>query len=145
MTTVTRLAAVAVSVALVLAFAGCGEGDKNKARQAAASPCPASLGGATAAPVPTDLPTPDGATVFDHLTQGKTGIWQLALPGGPSDLVRLRDAYDDALRAHGYGIDHTDQEPGAEAESEFTGPHDGTTNFRPLCSGRVVLRLKLTS
>ena len=77
--------------------------------------------------------------------QGDTKVWYFAIEGGPGDLASLRDSYDQALQSKGYKIEGTDQEENAEAESEFSGAHDGTTNFRPLCKGKDVLRMKLNS
>lgn len=104
-------------------------------------PCPAALSGH---PLPSDLPSPKHAVVYNYGTLGKTRVWFLSIPGSTADLQQLRDAYDATLRAHGYEIEGTDQEEGHEAESEFHGRHAGTTNFRGLCTGRVSFRLKLT-
>lgn len=103
-------------------------------------PCPSALAGH---PLPSDLPKPKHAVVYDYGQLGKTRVWFLSVPGSTKDLQRLRDEYDAALTSRGYEIEGTDQEEGHEAESEFHGHHVGTTNFRGLCTGRDSFRLKL--
>jgi hypothetical protein len=139
-----RIGALAVSFPLLLTLAACGDGDKQKAAGAANSACPSTLSNSVSTQLPSDLPAPNG-TAYDYSNQGKTQVWFYALNGGPDNLVSLRDAYNTQLKGKGYTIEGTDQEAGAEAEAEFKGAHDGTTNFRALCTGKVVLRLKITS
>jgi hypothetical protein len=140
--------AVAMLSPLIVSLAACGGsssgGDKDAVGGAGA--CPSEISGTASQALPSDVPAPAGASApYDYFPQGATKVWNFALDGSASDLVSLRDAYDDALTAKGYEIEGTDQEPGHEAESEFKGPHLGTTNFRALCTGKVVFRLKLTS
>jgi hypothetical protein len=139
-----RLAAVALALPLIAGLAACGDGDKDKAKEAATAACPATINLTVSTAIPSDLPAPSG-TAYDYSNQGKTQVWFYAVSGSADQLASLRDAYDNQLTGKGYKIEGTDQESGAEAESEFSGPHEGTTNFRPLCSGKVVVRLKLTS
>lgn len=142
----SRVLAAAIGVPLVIGLTACSENDKKKANQVASSPCPSSISATASASLPSDVPAPAGSgTAYLSSAQGKTRVWFFAVDGSPDSLSTLRDTYDDALKAKGYDIKGTDQEDGAEAESEFSGPHDGTTNFRPLCTGKVVLRLKLES
>lgn len=141
----SRFLAAAIAVPLVLVLAACGDDDKDKAKEAAGAACPASISQTASTALPTDVPVPSGANTYDYSNQGKTQVWFLAIDGSPGQLASLRDAYDTQLTGKGYSIEGTDQEENAEAESDFKGPHEGTTNFRPLCSGKVVLRLKLTS
>lgn len=129
---------------LIVAVAACGENDKKKASEAATSPCPSTITKPVSTALPGDVPAPS-ATGYDYGSQGKTRVWYFAIDGSAGQLPSLRDSFDQRLSAKGYKIEGTDQEQGAEAESEFSGPHDGTTNFRPLCTGKVVFRLKLTS
>lgn len=137
-----RIAAMAIAIPLVVALASCGENDKAKANAA----CSSDLSKTASTPLPSDLPAPTGApTPYDYSSQGKTQVWFFALSGSPDQLPSLRDAYNTQLAGKGYKLGDTDQEEGAEAEGEFSGPHDGTTNLRPLCTGKVVLRLKITS
>ena len=140
-----RLAALAVAVPLVVGVAGCGD-DEDKDKGNATATCPSELSNSASTQLPIDVPAPSGsATAYDYSNQGKTQVWFFALNGSPDDLASLRDAYDTQLTGKGYKIEGTDQEEGAEAESEFSGPHEGTTNFKALCSGKVGFRLKLNS
>jgi hypothetical protein len=135
---------MAVVVPLLAVLAACSDGDKDKANQAANAACPSNIGTAVSTQLPSDVPSP-GGTAYDFSNQGKTQVWFYALDGSADELATLRDNYNNTLTGKGYTIEGHDQEEGAEAEAEFKGPHEGTTNFRPLCSGKVVLRLKLTS
>jgi Flp pilus assembly protein TadD len=143
-----RIAVPAVLAPLVLVLAACGGsssgGDADAGSANAA--CPSNMTATASTPLPSDVPTPAGATSpYDYFPQGATKVWYFAIDGSPSDLASMRDTYDNTLTAKGYTIEGTDQEENAEAESEFSGPHAGTTNFRPLCTGKVVFRLKTTS
>ena len=138
-----RVIAAAFAVPLVLVLASC-ENDKAKANEAAKAACPSNIAQSASTPLPGDVPSP-GGTVYDYNSQGKTQIWFAAVDGTPDQLASLRDAYDTKLTGQSYKIDHTDQEKGAEAEAEFSGAHDGTTQFIPLCTGKVRMRIKLTS
>jgi len=147
-----RFLAPALAIPLAVMLAACGgsssggDNDKDKEAGAANSPCSSDISKTASTGLPSDLPAPDGASgPYEYFAQGATKVWYFALDGSPSDLPTLRDSYDDTLKAKGYEIEGTDQEENAEAESEFKGAHDGTTNFRPLCEGKVNFRLKLTS
>jgi hypothetical protein len=140
-----RFIAAALAVPLVLALASCGDEGEEKAKKAAASPCPSSISQTGSTPLPADVPSPSGGTVYDYNSQGKTRFWFVAVDGTPDRLVSLRDAYNSQLTGKGYTIEGHDQEPGAEAEAEFNGPHEGTSQFQQLCSGKVRVRIKLTS
>lgn len=148
-----RLLAPALAIPLAVTLAACGGsssggGDKDKEHEAtlADATCQADITQTASTGLPSDVPAPDGASSpYEYFVQGATKVWYFALDGSPSDLASLRDSYDDTLKAKGYEIEGTDQEENAEAESEFKGAHDGTTNFRPLCKGKVNLRVKLTS
>ena len=138
-----RFVAAVLAVPLILALAAC-ENDKAKANDAAKSACPSNITQTASTPLPSDIPSP-GGTVYDYNSQGKTQFWFVAIDGGPDQLESLRDAYNTTLTGKGYKIDGHDQEHGAEAEAEFSGPHEGTTQFIPLCSGKVRVRIKTTS
>jgi hypothetical protein len=140
-----RVLATALALPLVLTLAACGDNAEKKAAQAAGSPCPSTISRTASDPLPADVPTPSGGTVYDSNSQGKTRFWYVAVDGTPDRLVSLRDAYSSQLTGSGYTIEGHDQEPGAEAEAEFKGPHEGTTQFRQLCSGKVRVRITLTS
>lgn len=145
-----RIVVPALLSSLVLVLGACGgsEGDKDKDVDAAAATasCSNAITGTASTQLPTDVPAPAGASsAYEYFAQGATKVWNFAIDGDPGDLASLRDSYDQVLQSKGYKIEGTDQEENAEAESEFSGAHDGTTNFRALCKGKVVLRLKLTS
>lgn len=148
-----RLLAPAVAIPLAVMLAACGgsssgggDNDKDSEAGAANAPCSADITKTAPTGLPSDVPAPSGASSpYEYFAQGATKVWYFALDGSPGDLPSLRDSYDDTLKAKGYEIEDTDQEENAEAESEFKGAHDGTTNFRPLCTGKVNFRLKLTS
>ena len=148
-----RFIAPALAVPLAVMLAACGGSssggsgaDKDSEAGAANAACSSDISKTASTPLPSDIPAPDGAgDPYEYFAQGATKVWYFALDGSPADLPTLRDSYDNTLKAKGYKIDGTDQEENAEAESEFGGPHEGTTNFRPLCEGKVNFRLKLTS
>jgi hypothetical protein len=146
-----RLMAPALAVPLAVMLAACGGsssggGDGDNEGNLANATCSSDINQTASTGLPSDVPAPDGASSpYQYFAQGATKVWFFALDGSPSDLASLRDSYDDTLKAKGYDIEGTDQEENAEAESEFKGAHEGTTNFRPLCKGKVNFRLKLTS
>ena len=144
-----RFAAVAIVPLLALAVACGGSssgGDQDTDAEGGTGACPASIDETASPQPPKDVPTPDGAdTAYAYFPQGATKVWNFALDGDAGDLAQLRDAYDQQLEDANYEIEGTDAEENAEAESDFKGPHEGTTNFRTLCDGKVVLRLKLLS
>src|SRR4051812_17355856 len=125
-----RLAALAVAIPLVAGLAGCGD-EKDKA--AAKAPGPANMSNTASTQLPADVPSP-GGSAYDYSSQGKPQVWYFALDGSAVQLASLRDSYNTQLTGKGYKLGRQDQEAGAEAESEFSGPHDGTSNFRPLCT-----------
>lgn|SRR5258707_9172345 len=139
-----RAATLALALPLVVFLAACGDDNKDNAKAAATAACPSNIGTAVSTALPSDVPSP-GGTAYGYSKQGKTQVWFFAIDGSAAQLPTLRDSYDTQLTGQGYKIEGTDQEKNAEAESDFSGPHDGTTNFRPLCTGKVVFRLKLTS
>ena len=148
-----RFIASALAVPLAVTLAACGgsssgggDGDSDSEGGAANVACPANISDTASTPIPSDIPAPEGASdPYQYFAQGATKVWYFALDGAPADLPSLRDSYDNALTGKGYKIKDTDNEENAEAESEFGGPHHGTTNFRPLCKGKVNFRLKVSS
>jgi hypothetical protein len=138
-----RVITAALAVPLVLALAAC-DNDAKKAKEAAQAPCPSNISQTASTPLPSDIPSP-GGTVYDYNNQGKTQFWFVAVDGTRDQLASLRDTYNTTLTGKGYKIDHTDQETGSEAEADFSGPHEGSTQFIPLCSGKVRVRVKITS
>jgi hypothetical protein len=149
-----RIVASAIVTPLFVLLAACGgsssggeePGEGEGEGGVANAPCSAEIDQTASTPLPDDIPAPDGASdPYDYFAQGATKVWNFAIDGSPDDLASLRDSYDDALEGEGYEIEDTDAEEGFEAESEFKGAHEGTTNWRPLCDGKVVLRLKVTT
>ena len=138
-----RLVAAALAVPLVFALAAC-DNDKDKAKEAAKAACPSTISQTASTPLPSDIPSP-GGTVYEYNSQGKTQFWFVAIDGTPDQLESLRDTYNTTLTGKGYKIEGHDQEHGAEAESEFSGAHEGTTQFIPLCTGKVRVRIKINS
>ena len=137
-----RMLAAATALPLLAGLAACSsEGDKGNSN----NPCASNISTPASTPLPSNIPSPSGGVAYDYRNQGKTQVWFVAVDGTADQLVSMRDAYDTQLTGQGYNIKGHDQEAGAEAESEFSGPHEGTTNFRVLCTGKVVLRLKVTS
>jgi hypothetical protein len=149
-TSLRPAAALLLAPLLAVSLAACGGsssgGEEPESEGSVPSACPTGLDTPAATQPPSDLPKPTGAgQAYDYQTQGATKFWSFALSGEASQLASLRDSYDQQLKAANYEIEGTDQEAGHEAESEFKGAHEGTTNFRMLCPGKVVFRLKLSS
>lgn len=138
---------VAVIAALIplLVLTGCGEDEAEEAASAASSDCPAELTAEPASAPPADLPITEGLTVYRSDAQGSTTVFFAVADGASTELVDVRDRVTDSLEGAGYEIEGRDQEEGAEAEAEFAGPHSGTVQVRPICTGRLVIRYKLTS
>ena len=136
---------IAATLSGTLAACG-GDSDADQSKAAAGATCTPADGKQLSAKPPSDVPLPTGASKpFDILTEGATKYYKYEIAGGPSNLSPLRDSYDTTLTSDGYKITDTDEEPGAEAESSFSGPHDGSTKFDNLCSGEIVFQLELTS
>lgn len=95
------------------------------------------------ATLPLGLALRTGATVLDVTTQGKTTIAFAKIPGGRDDIVPIRDAVLTDLKAAGYTVTATDQEPGFEAEAQLGGKHRGTVKVSPLCTGLLEIRYKI--
>ena len=125
----------------VLALAACGgsgERDSDADRACTAEIAPAADPAATP---PANVPTPEGAIFFDVVTQGQTTAYYAKVAG--DSVTETRDAIDTQLRNAGYTIEGTDQEEDAEAEAEFSGPHDGRLQVRHLCEGTLRVRVIL--
>ena len=96
------------------------------------------------ATVPAGFTLPAGQKLLRVDTQGKTSIVYASLDGTRDDLVDIRDRTVDALKADGYKLNGTDQEPTYEADAAISkGDVDDSINVRPLCSGKVVVRYTL--
>jgi hypothetical protein len=67
-----------------------------------------------------------------------------SIEGTRDDLVNIRNSTVDALKAAGYKVTHTDQEPTYEADAAVSKDGvDDSINVRPLCSGKAVVRYTL--
>ncbi|MBK5308263.1 MAG: hypothetical protein JJD92_16390 [Frankiaceae bacterium] len=96
------------------------------------------------ATVPSGFTLPDGQKLLRVQTQGKTSIVFASIDGGRDDLVEIRDRTVDALKAEGYKLNGTDQEPTFEADAAISkGDIDDSINVRPLCTGKAVVRYTL--
>lgn len=111
---------------------------------AATEACSEQAAAGTATSLPLDLPLPDGATVLRTATQGATTIAFASIPGGRDTIVQVRDAVLTDLKGVGYRVDGTDQEPTYEAEAQVSGPHDGSIRVKPLCTGLLEIRYRIS-
>lgn len=96
------------------------------------------------AAVPEGFSLPEGQKLLEVQSVGKTAVVRASLPGSRGDLVAVRDRVATELKAQGYTLTSTDQEPTFEADGVVTkaGVAD-SINVRPLCAGRVVVRYTL--
>jgi hypothetical protein len=81
--------------------------------------------------LPAGFPTVAGWIPTGAVSQGQTKAIRGLVPGGVDDLVSVRDAAVDRLNTAGYRKADSDQEPGYEAEADFTGPQEGNIKVRP--------------
>lgn len=144
MPTTTTVAAL-LAVPLLLGVTACSDGDKQKAAGAAGASCTGVALTDSNATLPAGFPALDGQTLYMPSTQGKTMVVFGRVSGSQNDLVTIRDSIATKVKAAGYTIEGTDQEKGAEADLELSGPHAGTINVRPLCQGMVAVRYRFTS
>jgi hypothetical protein len=97
-----------------------------------------------AATLPAGFTLPSGQTLMRVQKQGKTSVVFASTPGTRDDLVAIRNRTVDALKAAGYTLKHTDQEPTYEADAAVSkGDTDDSINVRPLCTGKAVVRYTL--
>mgnify|MGYP003296805668 CR=1 FL=1 len=95
------------------------------------------------ATLPVGLALPTGQKLLRVQKQGKTTVAFASTAGGRDDIVRVRDEVLDLLKASGFTVKGTDQEPGYEAEAELSGVVDGTIRVKPLCTDRLEVRYKI--
>ena len=93
--------------------------------------------------LPAGLTVPADQKLLRVQTQGRTTVAFTSAAGGRDDIVAVRDKVLGLLKAQGFKVDGTDQEPGYEAEAELSGPVDGTLRVKPLCTGRLEIRYKI--
>jgi hypothetical protein len=89
--------------------------------------------------LPTGFPTVTGWAATQAVTQGKTVALRGAVRGSPDDIVHVRDEALKKITASGYTKAGSDQEPGFEADADFSGPHPGNINVKPLCRDYLVV------
>jgi hypothetical protein len=135
------VAVVAVALAGWAVFEHFERADKIKDAKKSCADLDVVTPGAT---LPAGFTLPDGQKLLRVDTQGKTSIVYASLDGTRDDLVEIRDRTVEALKADGYKVTHTDQEPTYEADAAVSkGDVDDSINVRPLCSGKAVVRYTL--
>lgn len=134
-----RVIAALLAALTVVACSSDGDGPAEVTRSCAQLDRPV----ADTMPVPTYLKLPDEQRLLRVQTQGRTTVVFASTAGGRDDLVDVRDQVLTALKAQGFSVDGTDQEPGFEAEAQIDGPSEGTVRVTALCAGRVEVRYKL--
>ena len=92
---------------------------------------------------PSGLTVPDGLKLLSVASQGKTTLVVTSTEGRRQDVVKVRDRIVQDLAAQGWTRSGTDQEPGYEAEAQFSGKVDGSLKVRPLCQDRLEVRLTI--
>jgi hypothetical protein len=89
--------------------------------------------------LPAGFLTVAGWTATEAVTQGKTQAIRGVVVGNAENIVAVRDAAVAAIASAGYTKTGSDQEPGAEADADFSGPYQGNINVRALCRGYLVV------
>jgi hypothetical protein len=90
---------------------------------------------------PAGFTLPAGQHLLEVQSQGKTQIIYASTDGSRDDIVSVRDQVTTALKADGYSVTHTDQEPTFEAEATVSkNGTDDTVQVQPLCNGRLRVR-----
>lgn len=143
---VNKTVTVALMLPLVVgSLAACS--DKKKTATPVASPsasaasttsCEGKLTKDPALALPSGFPTELTLILTSMQKAGATSIYFGALP--ETDISGARDDLAAKLVAGGYKIVGKDQEPGTEAEAQFTGPHNGTLRTRFLCTDYLEVR-----
>ncbi len=139
---------IVVGVLVVAALAGLGfylfeRHERSGIAAKAEEPCGTLDTPKAGATLPVALKLPDDQKLLRVQTQGKTVVAFTSTTGGRDDIVDVRDQVLDQLKANGFTVEGTDQEPGYEAEAELSGAVDGTIRVKPLCTGRLEIRYKL--
>lgn len=126
--------------ASVSASTGAADSDRTSATASSAactkkpSPRPGAAG-----QLPAGFPTIAGWVPTDVVSQGQTKAVSGVVPGDVKDLVTVRNAALSRISTAGYRATHSDQEPGFEAEADFTGAHEGNVKVRAWCPGYLLL------
>ncbi len=108
---------------------------------AANAPCGSKItpDGSVAAKLPKGFPVLSGWTGTSAVTQGKTTAIHGAVKGTPTQISTLRDTVFTQIRAAGYTVTGSDQEPGFEADGDFKGPNPGNINVKLLCKDYLLV------
>lgn len=141
--------AAGVALLVALAIAGCevGAADDSSAPPAAVATSGRACSGVakTAEPgaVPRGFPKSPDLVFFRVQKQGKT-FYHLGHIGG-SGVVEARDRLADDLRKAGFTVGAGDSEGNFEADTEFSGPREGSLRVTPLCEGRLQILVRYWS
>ena len=92
-----------------------------------------------AAPLPKGFPVLPGWVAVSQVVQGKTTAVRGVVTGLPSAITADRDAVFTQIKAAGYTVTGSDQEPGIEADGDFGGPHPGNINVKLLCQDHLLV------
>ncbi len=112
----------------------------------ASAPCGTNTKGhaAVANKLPKGFPVVTGWVPTSSVTQGSTTAVRGVVTGLPSSIVTIRDeAFGKIIKA-GYKKTGSDQEPGFEADGDFT-PRGGNINVKTLCKDHLVVTYTFTS
>ncbi|MDP9102248.1 MAG: hypothetical protein M3N21_08915 [Actinomycetota bacterium] len=114
---------------------------------AATAPCAGKVtpNASVAAKLPQGFPVLAGWTGTEAVTQGKTTAVRGVVAGAPGAIVTDRDTVFTQIKAAGYQVTGSDQEPGFEADGDFTGPHPGNINVKLLCQGHLLVTYTFTA
>jgi hypothetical protein len=139
---------IVVGVLVVAALAGLGfylfeRHERSGIAAKAEEPCGTLDTPEAGATLPVALKLPDDQKLLRVQTQGKTVVAFTSTAGGRDDIVDVRDQVLDQLKANGFTVEGTDQEPGYEAEAQLEGTHTGTLRVKPLCEGQLEVRYKI--
>jgi len=119
--------------------------DAGEASGAAGRDCGGLLAADATAKLPGGFPAIKGFVATSQVKAGATTVVKGYVSGGPGDLAAVRDAGLAALTRGGYKPGNRDQQAGADAHGDFTGPHAGTVDVKPLCSAHLVVTYTLSS
>src|SRR3954464_12591035 len=122
---VKRLVIVVVALLVIAGLAGAVWGvfehfDRAGKIKDAKKPCTGLDTVDPAATLPAGFTLPAGQTLMRVQTQGKTAVVFASTTGTRDDLVTIRNSTVDALKAQGYTLKHTDQEPTFEADAALS-------------------------
>ena len=108
---------------------------------AATAPCDGKITSdpAVAAKLPKGFPVLTGWTGTSSVTQGKTTAIHGVVKATPAQISTLRDTVFTQIKNAGYKVTGSDQEPGFEADGDFSGPNPGNINVKLLCQDYLLV------